>query len=183
MSINLLPEQAKKNLQFEELNWRVMFFGEMFFLLLLFLSLLMFGQELFGQWKVRELNQRIANLSNVSEVKEITKFQGQLRLFKNDIERMNRIQEEQLRAFGAIKDLIALIPPVIQLTTLSVDIQAQKIVFSGMAPTRSQLLLLRDKIQKESSGYGDINFPLANLLRETDIPFTFSLTIISKAKQ
>lgn len=175
--INLLPEQIKKNLQSEETNRHVMFFGEMFFALLLFLSLLLFTEELFGQWKIRELDQSIAGISDLPEVKEITQFQKQLRLFKNDIDRMGRLQQGQLRVYAVVKDLVGIVPDTIRLTGLTVDMTSRKIVFSGVAPTRSQLISLKEKLQKESSKYGDINFPLANLLRETDIPFTLSLTI------
>ncbi len=176
--INLLPQQVKKNLRLEELNRHIMFFGEVVFMMLLVLSFLMFSQELFGRWKIRELMRRITAVSALPQAAETAQFRKQLRLFKNDIDRMGRIQEQQLRVLGSIADLGALLPPAIQLTALDIDMVSHKIIFSGIAPTRGGLLLLKEKIQKESSRYGDVNFPLANLLRETDIPFTLSLSII-----
>lgn len=178
--INLLPQQLKKSLQLESLNRHVMFFGELIFILLLLLALAMFGQELFGQWKIRELNRGISALSDLPQVKEVTQLRKQLRIFKNDIEYLGHIQDRQLRALGTLAALADLLPPTIRLSALDIDLASRKIVFSGVAPTRAELLLLKDRIQKRSSQYGDVNFPLANLLRETDIPFTLSLTIVSQ---
>lgn len=155
-----------------------MFGGELVFTGLLILAALMLGEVMFAGVKLKKLNLQADRISTKPEIKQVQQFQQRLRILKNDIERLNRIQEQHPAAFLVMRNFIESLPPVIALTNLDVDVVSRKITFSGSAPTRSTLLQLKDALQK-GAAYTDVNFPLANLLRETNIPFTFSFTLKS----
>lgn len=176
--INLLPPKAKEQLRYDEYNRRVMFFGELGFLLALFFTILLFAEVLFAQAVLRRLILSTDEAARRPEARETSRIQKEVRLLKNDIERMRRLQERRLPAYETIRDFTALLSPSVRLTALDADLAGRKIVFSGTAPSRADLLALRDALEREKTRYGNVYLPLANLLKESDIPFTFSLTLL-----
>ena len=179
--INLLSPVVKRDIFLEHLNRKVMFVGELVFIVLLFMAVLMAGEVAYAAAKLRELSRKVGSMSGRMEVQQLRQFQQRLRAIKTDVERLNRLQEQHPDVFTTIKDLIETLPASIQLTNLDVDVIGKRIIFSGRTATRSELLLLKDMLQKDSR-YGDINLPLANLLKETNIPFTFSVALVRGKK-
>ena len=67
-----------------------------------------------------------------------------------------------------------------RLTALSVDFTGKNIIFSGVAQTRADLIALRERLGQDAR-YANLNFPLADLLKEINIMFTISATLATPA--
>ena len=73
-----------------------------------------------------------------------------------------------------IEALIALRIPGIQFSQLSYD--NEKINLEGKATTRDALIAFREALENSSS-FGNLDAPLSNFLKQSDIDFSFSFTI------
>lgn len=173
--INLLPQKSKQNIRFEKINRQVIFVGELAFMVTVLLAGLLLGELAFTFITLREVNRRVADLSLRPEVKQVAQFQQQLRIFKADVERARRIQEQHPDLFGAVQEVASHLPRAVRMTSLDLDMRERHAVLSGFSPTRADLLALKEALQANSR-YTEVNFPLAHLLKETNIDFTISFS-------
>jgi Tfp pilus assembly protein PilN len=174
MAINLLPLKPKESLHYEDLDRQVMFIGEMMFSLLMLLIILVLGVVMFGKYRISELQKRIDAAQNREEVKNIASFQQQFRTMKSDIDNLDTIQSNHPSSFMVLKDFIGKIAPLVELNGISADLNSKTITFTGVARERNDLLAL-DKHFNDDKTYSPINLSLSNLVKETNIPFSFNV--------
>ena len=180
MSINLLLPSTKENLKLDQISRSGMFVCELALTVLVLFALTLLGETLYASSKLATLNSRVHTLSTRTEAQELTQFQQQLRLLKDDVERLGRIQRQHPNHLQVLSRLFALLSSNTRLTALAIDFTGKNIVFSGIAQTRADLIMLRDRLGQDPS-YTGLNFPLADLLKETNIMFTISATLVSPA--
>ena len=178
--INLLPPAVKKERQYEALGRQILFAGELTFIILMAASALLLLEVWFADAESKKVTNRIEVILERSEARQSNQFQQELQLFRKDVERLSRIQGQRPETFEAIRNLINLIPDEIKIISFTVDMDGKSAIISGVALTRSDLLALKKTID-ENGTYGIVQFPLANLLKETDIDFTMSLTFAKKS--
>lgn len=180
MSINLLPPSTKEDLKLDEISHGTMFIGELALTVFAIFALMLLGETLYANGKLATLESRVRALRTRTETRELTQFQQQLRLLKDDVERLGRIQRQHPNHLQALSRLLMLFSANTRLTALSIDFTGKNMVFSGVAQTRADLIALRQLLQQDPQ-YTDLNFPLANLLKETNIMFTISTTLAAPA--
>src|SRR3989344_9417839 len=168
MSINLLLPSTKENLKLDQISRSGMFVCELALTVLVLFALTLLGETLYASSKLAPLNSRVHTLSTRTEAQELTQFQQQLRLLKDDVERLGRIQRQHPNHLQAFSRLLEMFSSRTRLTALSVDFTGKNIIFSGVAQTRADLIALRERLGQDAR-YANLNFPLADLLKEINI--------------
>ena len=105
MAINLLPPATKENLKLDEISRNIMFVCELALAVLALFTLMLFGEIFYANRKLAALENRVYALRTRTEARELTQFQQQLRLLKDDVERLGRIQRQHpnhLQAFSRL---------------------------------------------------------------------------------
>lgn len=174
--INLLPPAIKKERRYEALNRQVMFVGEACFSVLVVAAVLLALEVWFADAESGRLGHRMDMLLGRDEARQTALYQQELQTFRTEVERLHRILGQHPQTYDAITGLVSVVPQRIRLTSLTLDMEGRSAIISGIAPTRADLLELKSVFEKDSR-YVVGQFPLANLLKESDIAFTLSLTL------
>jgi len=175
IELNLLPPQEKKELKLERLyRWLIFYGSATIFIVLLFIVFL----ALIWSFILIQLKSYTVNLENTK-----TSFQGQsienqqklISDFNLQLDRINQIQNTHKYYSPTLVHLATLIPSGIRIDALVIDEQG-RCTLTGYAQKRSQLLLLKEALEKSSS-FEKIDTPISNLTKQIDINFSFKFDI------
>jgi len=173
--LNLLPPQEKEILAHEENRRWVVYYGSAVILILLvFLGLL--GAIWFGI--NIQLNSAVNALDSIK-----TSFKGQnlktqqtaIVALNKYLARIENIQKNQKDYSSLLILLTNLIPEGVRLESFSVD-EKDAATLTGFAAKREQVLALQENINN-SGLFEKVESPLSNLVKQTDIEFTFTFNL------
>lgn len=175
IKLNLLPLQEKKTLALEETQRWIVFYGSAILgILLIFVALL-------GIIWV-SITIQLKSASNNFEAIQ-SSFRGQdlktqqvaVSNLNSYLEKINAIQKNQKSYSNFLINLAEIIPDGVRLNTFSLD-DKNEAVLNGYAQRRELVILLKDSLEK-SDFFGDVESPLSNLVKQTDINFYFKFKL------
>ncbi len=173
--LNLLPISEKKSLGLEQTQRWVNFYGSS---CLLFLG--GFACFLIFVWSLILVQLKGSNLdvqSNQASVqgRTVAEQQDSIRQVNRELERLNAIQKNHKYYSKFLIFLGQAVPTGLRLEGLSVG-QGGKVSLSGFASQREALILFKERLEK-SDFCKDVESPLANLTKQTDINFNLQFSL------
>lgn len=179
IKLNLLPPDEKKQLSLEQTRRWVNFYGWSGFLMLAAFSLF-----LFFVWSLILIQLKGSNLDVESnqasqQGKNVSEQQNSVKELNRKLETLNGIQNNQKYFSKFLIFLTEALTGGVRLEGLSVEKNGQ-VVLNGFAPRREQLILFQKKLQ-DSSLFTNLESPLENLTKQTDINFTVKFSLKPEA--
>ncbi len=187
MSINLLPEQAKKELRLAAVQKKVFAISVFIVIFFLLLMLIFLALSVFISSRAGFLRGLV--LEREEELKA-AQFQG----FKNIIETTNqnlsktqRLWQQEISITSFFEEITSLTPEAIYFKELSFKkiIQGSSAIayvrISGFAPTREVLFSFREILEKDER-FQNIYFPPSCWVNPTNIEFSLDFKYIPKQK-
>ncbi len=171
--LNLLPPQEKKRLELTEFAFLLISFGcRLAIILIIFVVILITTYfSLFILVKAQD------NLIEVRQNDEKTQHQMEI---EGKIEKVNQearrifIKQSELIIWTPILERLSKITPSgVYLINFSYRASSEEINITGWANNRDKLLVF-ENLLKESPYFEDLNAPLSNLIKQTDINFSFT---------
>lgn len=175
IALNLLPPQEKYLLAQGRLQRLLLFYGIAIMGALLIFMVLLGTIWLYVdlQYKTiaNELNSVQASLNGLdlkTQGDEVTTLNAQL-------QKISSIQKNQNKYSELLPALANLVTDGIRLDSLSFD-PGGKVALNGYAQKREQIIAFKDSLEK-SGLFVNIENPLSNLVKETDINFVFNFQV------
>lgn len=174
--INLLPKPQQQQVRYGLLSHQVMNFwlwvaGSLVVLVVLvFLASVRIKQELVQtETAIAANREQLASDTN-------RQLENEVLTLNSDLKKINTLQTQAYHWSQALLELGQLIPLDFVVDILSLDRKTGRVAISGTAGDRANILLFWSAIHK-SRHFRDINFPLANLERVRQAPFTFEFNL------
>lgn len=171
IELNLLPPQEKDELKLERIyRWLIFYCSSAILIVLLFIGFL----ALIWFFIMIQLKSYTANLENTRSSFQGQSIENQQKLindFNRRLDKINLIQNNHKYYSTILMRLAEIIPSGIIIDAFVVD-QQGKCALTGYAQRRSQLLLLKEALEK-SSFFEKIDNPISNLTKQIDINFSF----------
>jgi len=172
--VNLLPPQEKKKLELAELS-RLLIFSAVRLVIILAIFILVLVNTYFclrilinTQNDLIEIRQSDERAQRQAEVEE------KIQRLNQDARKIYLKQNDLVLWIPILEDLSKIIPSGIYLINFSYRTSAGQIDLNGWASNRDKLLAFENSL-KESSYFKDLESPLTNLIKQTDINFSFTL--------
>ncbi|MCK4967793.1 MAG: PilN domain-containing protein [Candidatus Aenigmarchaeota archaeon] len=99
-------------------------------------------------------------------------FDQQIKQVNQKISAIQDVQKNNLNWLLTITSFIELVPDNVHITNLFIDQNNQRVNIYGTAKTRNELLAFKNNLTN-SNVVIDLQSPLSNLLKQTDINFQF----------
>jgi len=174
MRINLLPPQEKKKIALANFNhllaclvFYLVIISAIFIILLLsvyfFLSIILNAQT--DLIKFRQGGQKIQYLMTIEE---------KIKQADQQLEQIYDKQKKFIFWTPLFEEFSRIVPSGIYLNNFSYRLSDNRIILSGRANKREQLLDLQKRLE-ESSSFNKVEAPLSNLIKQTGINFSFTL--------
>ncbi|KXK30245.1 MAG: hypothetical protein UZ12_BCD005000602 [Bacteroidetes bacterium OLB12] len=175
--INLLPKEKQKELGYKRL------FGALVVLVwvtaasFLLVVLVQMGEKVYFQGQRSFLESAIEDLKAQAGKEENAAIKAQVKQ-ANDLVADYRSLTSQIPKFSkVVRAFVPLVPKGVNITSMKIDSARKSIDINGFGPTRDLVIDLYDNIAAESELFPNIDYPLENVARPTDINFHFSFNI------
>jgi Tfp pilus assembly protein PilN len=174
--INLLPKTQQKEITLDQaanqlLNFWLWVIGSM---LLLFLLSLVTVFRL--NTAITETETEISKNREALKSSQNQQLEKQVLNLNTEIQKIKTLRNEHYRWSNGLIELGNIIPAEMVVDVMSLQRETGKVDISGTSRSRGSVLQFWANMHK-SSHFKDINFPLTNLERSTDAPYSFTFYI------
>jgi hypothetical protein len=172
-TINLLPESEQKELRMQVIAEQVSSFW-----IWTLLSFVIFGAfSYFGQFTLKDQitqTERTINVrSAVLNSGENEKYKNEVETLNNNIKSFKALNKEHYQWSRVLEEIALILPSDVTLDSLILQRDTGKIDIVATAGERDSILSFWANVIKFPY-FANINFPLSNLEKSTDVPFMFT---------
>jgi Tfp pilus assembly protein PilN len=174
--INLLPKEEQKEIRLEKMNSRLTNLFIWIFISLLVLALAFVIARLYLGSAMDRYSNLIEQQKQAVAKQENKEVKDQLLEFNSDLNNLVELNKHHARWSEVMIAFARLVPEDVSIDTFMADRLSGKISIMGFAKNRDSVLALRNNIL-DSEYFTNINFPLSNLTRPTDVSFKYTFYV------
>jgi len=183
ISLNLLPPERKEMYFWRARVKNTFFWGSKILAILMFFCLPFLLINFFIKNKINDLNNKIFVLEQTQEMKQMEELGKSSQSLNDTLDKIDKISGNQICWTEALAEIIKNIPSGVQIFSLEItpiDSKDQvstpekgKFAVIGKAKTRDDVLAL-EKNLKSSENFENIESPLDNLVKRSEVEFKFT---------
>jgi hypothetical protein len=172
ISLNLLPPGRKEAFRWRQHTKKVISIGIRMIFLLICFSVPLFAINIYLSGEINAINTEIKLYEDTESIQRLNTMERSFKNINNALIKINKISDEQISWFDVFEKITIITPSNIQVLSLQIDSDG-KFVIVGNAETREDVLEFGKRL-KNSTDFSDIQTPLDNLIRSTNIDFKFT---------
>jgi Tfp pilus assembly protein PilN len=170
LTINLLPENIKKELNQKIILATVKNITGLFFAAVIFISIILLWAKILS---VNNFNNAIEQATQVSQ--EYGGINQEIRKVNDKISTISQIQKEYIVWSDAVKRILLLIPSDVSIDYLSLSEPGKFVTLKGTAETRESLLTFKSNLES-CPLFSKVEIPISYFLSRENINFEINLT-------
>lgn len=175
--INLLPKSRQTQLVFRAWYVSLLRVYIVAGLSLLLMSVALFGVGSYIQISRSGLDKEAEELRRVAASSEVGEIRNQVKDVNQWVKDYNTLAAGLPRWSKFMQRFSQVVPPGVEIRSLSVDAVGLKVEVRGFAPTRELVIAFHDRLVEASDSFAKVDYPLENVSRAEDIPFHYTFTI------
>lgn len=176
LTLNLLPQEQKEGLRYEQYRRATVFIGIALMAQLLIFCLLLVSAYFYVAFQWEGLARQV----NAEKTKGATKKSQDLELnvsqIKKKLETFAALQNQRRPAAEMAEHVASLVPKGVRLKNFSFKKENKEIALTGRADTRADLLNFKNALERSEELKG-VDVPIAALLRQIDIDFNIKIIL------
>lgn len=176
IQFNLLPPQEKKELEIAEISGWIVSFGAWLLVVLIIFALFCLSIYFYLSILLKAQNRLIETEKSRLETQQLSQFEEEIQVANQNIDQIYNLQKNFEFLTPTLEKLAKAAPPGIYLTAFSYKSGTHQIDLSGRADKRDQFLLFQ-KALEESAWADELNSPISNLVKQTDIDFHLTFKV------
>ena len=175
--INLLPKDKQRELYFEGIFRSLVIFVELSMVTFALVVMGQVGTKVYLGEQHSALQAQIEQLKSQSNREENAALKKRIQGINNEIGDFKSLVDMTPTWSRVLRAFSAQMPAGISITSFSGDILKKRIDIHGSSPTREAVIALYNNINQDPAEFYNIDYPLENVARATDVPFHFSFYI------
>ncbi len=178
ITINLLPEEYKKEYAFEKARrFSVLIFLSLYFIIIVFTALL-FGVAAFLKIETNFWSNKIESEKSTEKVQQVLSLEESIRNINKKISIIKKADKESVNIVSILNNLSNIMNEDMYLKTLTINSETKNVNMEGFSSTRDDVLNLEEALRKsEWIDAETLVSPNSNILKEKDINFSFAFKI------
>jgi Tfp pilus assembly protein PilN len=175
--INLLPQNKQTELYYENLFHSVSVAVIIATIILLLGILVQVAAWVYMQRSEAAISAQVEQLKLQIDKTENAELKTQVKLINSqmvDFQNLINISPKWSKVLNAFA---VLVPSEVKITEFNADVKKNQIDITGYSPTREQVIELYNNINADKENFKDINYPLENVAKPTDVQFNFTFFI------
>lgn len=178
IKLNLLSPAEKKDLRIIEFNRLIFSLTGWLLIILVIFSIFLASAFLSLSILLKEQTNLITIRENEPQMQNLLEIEEKIKRTNQVIKQIDSKQQQMVLWTPLLEGLTKIVPTGVCLTTLSYQSNSDQIILNGWADRRESLLHFQKSLE-ESSFFTEVETPLANLVKEKDIDFSFTLHLNS----
>ncbi len=175
--INLLPKKRQKEIRY------VKFLNGLFLVMWISLAsfavvfILQFMAKAYLQGRLSSVEREIEQLKQQVNKQDNAQIKAEIVNINNKILDSKNLAESSPKWSKVLKAFAVLPPDGVRINSFNVDPAEKVVTIRGFAPTRELAIELYDIIKADSENFYNVNYPLENLVKATDVSFYYKFYI------
>lgn len=173
---NLLPKEEQREISLEKISGRLFRFFLVILASLCILIVAFAAGRLYLQAKISSIRDRIELQENVVSKEDNLKLKQELNEFNGHLSNLVNMEQHHAQWSEVLIEFARLLPQDVAVDSISASRETGFVRITGFALNRDSVLQLRKDLLA-SPYFKDVNFPLSNLNRATNVTFSYSFFI------
>ena len=172
-TINLLPKFRQQELRYESLFgslWIVFCLSAASFMVVFVFQ---FAAKFYLEAKAKNITQEISSLQTQVSAQQDSAIKTQVQDANNTILDFKNLAAAAPKWSKVLIAFAPLPPPGIQINSFVIDPMSKSISIAGFSPTRELVIQLYNNILADNKEFYNIDYPLDNVSKPTDVDFHF----------
>jgi hypothetical protein len=127
--------------------------------------------------KLRVTEKAIAESKILTNKEENTKLKEKIVSYNGEIADFKSLNEQTPHWSKVVEAFSKDIPPGVKVSQATFDVSKKKVDINGFAPTRDLVLQLHSNISEDKKSFFNVDYPLENVARPTNVKFHFTFYI------
>ncbi|MEK7117763.1 MAG: PilN domain-containing protein [Patescibacteria group bacterium] len=174
--INLLPFSEREILHAQLLKRQIRSFGLIISAILLGCAVFTLNTFAFLKIQTSELKQSLNVEAINSETKEAQIFEGEIKGLNSNLTRYQNFRSEPFSVLNVFLKIKEIAPAGANLNSLLYDAASKKIIVSGVAQSRNDVVAMESRLKK-SDFFERVESPLNNFLDSANARFNFTFYV------
>jgi Tfp pilus assembly protein PilN len=174
IGLNILPPEEKKEILSQKTLRQVLTWGSSGLIIVLAFLALLASIWLYSYIQLNSIQEIVSELEASPQNQNFKDIKKEIDGMNQQLQSFSKLQSQEKDYSFYLEKLTDLANPGIKLNSVSFD--ASKVNVSGQATTRDVLLTFKSALEG-SSYFQNVNTPLSNFLKQTNIGFTFSFEL------
>ena len=174
--INLLPKPRQSEIRYEVVFKTLLkvFVVSLISFAAVFMAQL--GTKFYLQAENASIQAQIDELRNQVNKQDNAVIKQKIQALNGEIADFNALAGNAPKWSRLIEAFAPLPPAGVKIGSFNVDASKKIVMINGSAQTREQVIQLHDIISADSDHFFNIDYPLENILKATDVSFHFSFS-------
>lgn len=140
-------------------------------------ALFQFGSRLYMEREVKRLARETEAIKAVSNKEENAELKKRIQQLNSQMADFNTLSKDAPKWSGVLRSFARLVPSDVYIQTFNADIAKRQVNITGYAPRRDLVIALYNNIVADTEHFANIDYPLENVAKPTDVQFRFSFTV------
>ncbi len=175
--INLLPKLKQRELAYERTLYSLSVAATAGVVILILGVLLQFGVWTYLNNKMQASTAEIEQLKRVANKSENATVKEQIKKANSQISDFNSLLSKTPKWSKVLTAFAANVPYSVKITQFTADATKNEVTIAGYSPTRDLVIDLYNNINADKNHFKNINYPLENVTKPTDVKFNFTFSI------
>jgi len=172
--INLLPKFRQRELYYDSILHGLLTLVIFSFFSFALVFLAQFGTKFYLQIQAGEIKAEIKDLQTQVGKQENSDVKAQVKAANDLISDYQKLVNASPKWSKLVKLFVPLPPQGLKINSFSVNPSSRTIQITGISPTRELVIALYNNILQEKTDFYGIDYPLENIVQETNINFHFT---------
>ncbi|MBI4837124.1 MAG: hypothetical protein HY813_01805 [Candidatus Portnoybacteria bacterium] len=174
--LNLLPPEEKESLRLDKMSRAAIFWGRLFLFLTCIFAALLTAIWLYLSVQVRAMEKLVDVEKGGNSLRVARELETEVAVINQKMRFLDDLQNRQVSVVDALENLAKAVPPGVSFDNFAFNAKDNKIILTGHALTREQLIVFRRALDRCPSFFG-IESPVSNFVKPEDIDFNLSFVI------
>lgn len=176
--MNLLPKHKQDELAHEKLFYSLSVACVIASILMVVGVVVQFGVHTYLGQEIDTVQAEIDTMKRTANKTENAAVKQKIKVANAQIENFASLTSKAPQWSQVFAAFLNNVPPDIKITNLKANAEKKEITINGYAPTRDLVIELYNNINADKDHFKDINYPLENVSRPTNVLFTFTFTVV-----
>ncbi len=175
--INLLPKARQNELRYEATYRSLVIIFSFSLMSFALVFLCQFAAKFYLEEKAVSLNAQIEQLKSQVDKKENADVKKKVQGINDVISDFNNLATASPKWSKILRAFAPLPPQGIKITSFNIDLNRKVVQIYGYSPTRELVIALYNSILQDSKEFINVDYPLENVAKATDINFHFTFNV------
>lgn len=175
--INLLPIHKQSELYYEDLYHSVSVAAVLGVLILLLGVVAQVAVWFYLDAKEKSVTIEVDTLKQQIDRTENAQLKQEIKLINNQMVDFESLSKLTPKWSAVLTAFAKQIPADVRISSFTAEVKTGKIEISGYSPTRELVIELYNNINSDKEHFRDIDYPLENVAKPTEVNFNYSFFI------